>query len=203
MIRPQFGSVSTPSFGAPRGTVQSVTGHTGCAAGGRFETHGDLNGARSKLFSDREDRQAGTKIQMYFMRRANYGTRLAAIARARGLSNCNQLQSVNRGTPAPEDPGTLCFVLFPRRPTGSPPGTLVLFGRCVFRWPVRAQARRHRPRPANARSHSSPRVIGPRTSFSSPKRQNSSKFWARVSRVMIAPRPTYLSGRLGSRHATP
>ena len=80
MIRPQFGSVSTPSFGAPRGTVQSVTGHTGCAAGGRFETHGDLNGAHSKLFSDREDRQAGTKIQMCLMRRANYGTRLAAIA---------------------------------------------------------------------------------------------------------------------------
>lgn len=80
MIRPQFGSVSAPSFGAPRGTVQSVTGHTGCAAGRRFEMHGDLNGAHSKLFSDREDRQAGTKIQMCLMRRANYGTRLAAIA---------------------------------------------------------------------------------------------------------------------------
>lgn len=112
MIRPQFGSVSTPSFGAPRGTVQSVTGHTGCAAGRRFEMHGDLNGARSKLFSDREDRQAGTKIQMCFMRRANYGTRLAAIARARGLSNCNQLQSVNRGharTGRPRDT-LFCFV---------------------------------------------------------------------------------------------
>ena len=68
--------------------------------------------------------------------------------------------------------GTLFFV-----PTVymRPPGTLVSFGRCVFRWPAQARARRHRRRPASPPNHSSPRVIGPRTSSSSPRRQNSSK----------------------------
>ncbi len=41
-----------------------------------------------------------------------------------------------------------------------------------FRWPVQAQARRHRRRPARARSHSSLRAIGPRTSFNSQRQQN-------------------------------
>ena len=44
-----------------------------------------------------------------------------------------------------------------------------------FRWPARAGARRHRRRPVRARSHSSPRVTGPRTSFNSQRRRNSSE----------------------------
>jgi hypothetical protein len=139
---------------------------------------------------------------MCFTGRAKAQYTFAAIAYSYSLVRAASSQGT-RVTPAPEDPGTLCFFFVSQRPTGSPPGTLVLFGRCVFRWQVRAQARRHRPRPANARSHSSPRVIGPKTSFNSPKRLNSSKFWARVSRSsMIAPRPTPCC-RLGelSRHA--
>lgn len=78
-----------------------------------------------------------------------------------------------------------CEKIMRRRPRGTlffvrtvymrPPGTLVSFGRCVFRWPAQARVRRHRRRPASPPSPSSPRVIGPRTSSSSPRRQNSSK----------------------------
>jgi len=64
-----------------------------------------------------------------------------------------------------------------------------VFGRrCVLRfsrWPARAGARRHRRRPARARRHSSPRVTGPRTSFNSQRRQNSSK--SKSSFVVVRP----------------
>jgi hypothetical protein len=66
---------------------------------------------------------------------------------------------------------------------------------CVFRWPAQARARRHRRRPASPRSHSSHRVIGPRTSSNSPRRQNSSKFGALAVKDIRASGCTYRIAR--------
>lgn len=70
---------------------------------------------------------------------------------------------------------------------------------CVFRWPAQARARRHRRRPASPRSHSSHRVIGPRTSSSSPRRQNSSKFGALAVKDIRASGCTYRIARRARR----
>lgn len=67
-----------------------------------------------------------------------------------------------------------------------------------FRWPARAGARRHRRRPVRARSHSSPRVTGPRTSFNSQRRRNSSESNSSSS---FCP-PTYRDSRLSLTHTS-